>query len=89
MVWVVRQFVTHQILEIGGERVRFPIRVEVEYQKEGMHLSHESIRKKILYNKAFLLKRYLGLKEKDLDLIVEKRVQEALREELSVQEGQY
>ena len=71
MIWIVRQFIKHQTLEVGLERVKFPIRVEVEYQKEGTHFSPESLRKKVLYNKAFLLKRYPNLKERDLDLLVD------------------
>jgi hypothetical protein len=87
MIWVVRQFITHQILEVGGERVRFPIRVEVEYPQKERKISGESLRKKILYNKVFLLKRYPELKEQDLDLLVEEGVRKAIQEHLSVSEG--
>jgi hypothetical protein len=87
MIWVVKQFITHQTLEMEVERVRLPIRVELKYQQEGRQLSKKSLRKKILYNKLFLLKRYTGLKERDFDLLVEKKVQEAIEEVLAVQEG--
>jgi hypothetical protein len=70
---------------MSGERIKFPIRVELEYQQEGMRVSGGSFHKKILYNKPFLLKRYLGLKERDLDLLVEKRVEEAIEEVLAIQ----
>jgi hypothetical protein len=43
-----------------------------------MKVSEGLFRKKVLYNKSFLLKRYLGLKERELDLLVEKRVQEPI-----------
>ena len=82
MIWVVRQFIIHQTLEMGTERVKFPIRVEIEYQMKGAHLSQSSLRKKILYNKAFLLKRYPHLKEGDLSTLVEERVQKAIQEHL-------
>jgi hypothetical protein len=84
MIWVVKKFIAHQTLEGGGDWVKFPIRVELEYQQEGMKVSEGSFRKKILYNKSFLLKRYLGLKERELDLLVEKRVQEPIGEVLAV-----
>ena len=87
MIWVVKQFITHQTLEMEGERAKFPIRVELEYHQEGMQVSEGSLHKKILYNKFFLLKRYTGLKERDFDLLVEKKVQEAIEEVLAVQEG--
>ena len=87
MIWVVRQFITHQILEVGGERVRFPIRVEVEYPQEERKISGESLRKKILYNKVYLLKRYPELKEQDLDLLVEEGVRKAIQEHLTVSDG--
>lgn len=86
MIWVVRQFVTHQTLEIGLEQVRFPIRVEVEFRKEGIRVYPGSICKKVLYNKTFLLKRYPDLKEEDLDIFVEKRVQEAIQNHLTIPE---
>jgi hypothetical protein len=87
MIWVVRQFITHQIIEVGGERVRFLVRVEVEYPQEKRKVSAESLRKKILYNKAFLLKRYPELKEHDLDLLVEEGVRKAIQEHLTVSGG--
>ena len=87
MIWVVKQFITHQTLEMEGERVKFPIRWELKYHQEGMQVSEGSLHKKILYNKFFLLKRYTGLKERDFDLLVEKKVQEAIEEVLAVQEG--
>jgi len=86
MIWVVKQFITHQTLEMEGERVKFPIRVELKYQQEGRQVSEKSLHKK-LYNKFFLLKRYTGLKERDFDLLVEKKVQEEIEEVLAVQEG--
>jgi len=82
MIWVVKQFITHQTLEVEQERVRFPIRVEFEYQQNETQVSSVSIRKKVVYNKAFLLKRYPQLKERDLDLLVEERVQQAIRDHL-------
>ena len=87
MIWVVRQFITHQILEVGGERVRFPIRVEVEYPQEERKISGESFRKKILYNKVFLLRRYPELKEQDLDLLVEEGVRKAIQDHLTISDG--
>jgi hypothetical protein len=84
MIWVVRQFITHQILEVGGERVRFPIRVEVEYPQEKRDISAGSLPKRILYNKAYLLKRYPELREQDLDLLVEEAVRKAIHEHLIV-----
>jgi hypothetical protein len=84
MIWVVKKFITPPTLEVGGDWVKFPIRIELEYQQEGMKVSEGSFRKKILYNKSFLLKRYLGLKERELDLLVEKRVQEPIGEVLAV-----
>jgi hypothetical protein len=75
--------VTHQILETGPESVSFPIRVEVEYQGENGRISTGSLRKKVLYNRPFLLKRYPGLKEQDLDLLVEGRVQKAIQDQLN------
>jgi len=87
MIWVVKQFITRQTLEFGGERVRFPIRVEVEFQQDGTHVCTESLHKKVLYNKSFLLKRYVGLKERDLDLLVEEGVQRVLQDHLITPEG--
>jgi len=87
MIWVVRQFITHQILVVGPERVKFPIRVEVEYQEEKGRVSDGSLRKKVLYNKSFLMKHYPHLREKDLELLVEERVQRAIQEHLAVSEG--
>ncbi len=86
MIWVVRQFVTHQILDMGTERVKFPIRVELEYQEKDGAVSFETLRKKVLYNKAFLLKRYPGLKERDLERLVEERIQQAIQNELILSE---
>jgi hypothetical protein len=83
MIWVVKQFVIHQTLEVEQERVRFPIRVELEYQQEEPEKSSGSIYKKVLYNKSFLLKRYPQLKERDLDLLVEERVQQTIRDHLA------
>ena len=34
MIWIVRQFTTHQTLEVEGKKVKFHIRVEYEYQQE-------------------------------------------------------
>jgi hypothetical protein len=65
MIWVVKKFIAHQTLEGGGDWVKFPIRVELEYQQEGMKVSEGPSRKKILYYKSFLLKRYLGLKDEN------------------------
>jgi len=87
MIWVVKQFTTHQILEVGQERVRFPIRVEIEYQQEKAQVSSGSVHKKILYNKPFLLKRYPQLKERDLDLLVEERVMKAIHDHLIFSDG--
>ena len=87
MIWVVKQFIAHQTLEMEGERVKFPIRVELKYQQEGRQVSEKSLHKKTLYNKLFLLKRYTGLKERDFHLLVEKKVQGAIEEVLAVQEG--
>lgn len=87
MIWVVRQFITHQTLQVGGERVRFTIRVEMEYPQEQRKISVESLRKKIIYNKAFLLKRYPELREQDLDLLVEEAVRKAIQKDLTVSVG--
>jgi len=114
MIWVVRQFITHQILEVGPERVnpstrrandrsllsvdperrlrvvervKFPIRVEVEYQEEKGRVFGGSLRKNVLYNKSFLMKHYPHLKEQDLELLVEERVQRAIQEHLAPSEG--
>jgi hypothetical protein len=84
MIWVVKQFITHQTLEMREERVRFPIRVELEYQQEEARVSSGSIHKRILYNKPFLLKRYPQLKERDLDFIVEESVGKAIRDHLII-----
>ena len=87
MIWVVRQFITHQVLETGPERVKFPIRVELEYQEENGEVSFESLHKKILYNKSFILGRYPQLKERDLDLLVEERIQKAIQDQWIPSEG--
>ena len=87
MIWVVKQFIAHQTLEMEGEGVKFPIRMELKYHQERMQVPEGSLHKKILYNKFFLLKRYTGLKERDFDLLVEKKVQGAIEEVLAVQEG--
>jgi hypothetical protein len=84
MIWLVKKFIAHQTLEGGGDWVKFLTRMESEYQQEGMKVFEGLFRKKILYNKSFLLKRYLGLKERELDLLVEKRVQEPIGEVLAV-----
>jgi hypothetical protein len=86
MIWVVRQFITHQSLEMGQGRVKFPIRVEVEYQEEGGQVSAGSLYKRVLYNKSFLMKRCPHLKEQDLELLVEQRVQRAIQEHLTASE---
>jgi hypothetical protein len=39
MIWGVKQFITHQTLDMELEQVRFPIRVEGESQNEGACLS--------------------------------------------------
>jgi hypothetical protein len=83
MIWVVKQFVIHQTLQVEQERVRFPIRVELEYQQEEPEISSGAVYKKVLYNKSFLLKRYPQLKERDLDLVVEEKVQQAIRDHLA------
>jgi len=82
MIWVVKQFVIHQTLEVEQERVRFPIRVELEYQQEP-EISSGSVHKKVLYNKSFLLERYPQLKERDLDDLVEEKIQETIRDHLA------
>ena len=82
MIWAVRQFITHQILEMEGENVTFPIRVEVEYQEECGRISARSLRKKVLYNKSFLMRRYPHLKELDLELLVEETVEKAIHDHL-------
>ncbi len=87
MIWAVRQFTTHQILEAGPKRVKFPIRVEVEYQEEEGRVSGGSLRKKVLYSKSFLMRHYPHLREKELELLVEERVQRAIQEHLAVLEG--
>jgi hypothetical protein len=87
MIWVVRQFITNKTLEMGSEKVRFPIRVEVEYQQEGTYFLPGSLHKKVLYNKEFLLRHSPDLKERDLDLLVEEVVQKAIHDHLIVPEG--
>jgi hypothetical protein len=87
MIWVVRQFITHQILEIEGETVKFPIRVELEYQEENGKVSFASLHKKVLYNKSFLLRRYPQVKERELELLVEEKTKEAIQDELIPFEG--
>ena len=64
--------------------MRFPIRVELEYQQEETEIPSCSVYKKVIYNKSFLLKRYPQLKERDLDLLVEEKVQEAIRDHLII-----
>lgn len=86
MIWVVKEFKTYQILEMGDERVRFPIRVEIEFKQEGTHPLRESLRKKVLYNKPFLLRRYPQLREEELDLLVEERVRKAIEDHFSFSE---
>lgn len=86
MIWVVKEFTTYQILEMGEERVRFPIRVEIEFKQEGTHPLRESLRKKVLYNKPFLLRRYPQLREEELDLLVEERVRRAIEDHFSFSE---
>ena len=88
MIWVVRQFITHQVLEMEGERVKFPIRVEVEYQEESGRISAESLQKKVLYNKSFLMKRYPHLKELDLDFLVQGTVERATQDHLMTPGGE-
>jgi hypothetical protein len=66
------------------ERVRFPIRVELEYQQKETEISSWPVYKKVLYNKSFLLKRFPQLKERDLDLLVEERVRDAIRDHLII-----
>lgn len=83
MIWIVRWFVTHQILETGAERVKFPIRIEVEYQEESGRIFGGSLHKKVLFNRSFLLRRYPQLKERELDLLVEGRVQKAIQDQLN------
>jgi len=83
MIWIVKQFITHQTLEVEQERVRFPIRVELEYQQEEPKICSGSVYKKVLYNKSFLLKRYPQLKERDLELLVEAKVQQTIRDHLA------
>lgn len=78
MIWVVRQFTAYHVLDMGVERVRVPIRVEVEYQQKGEEWVGNSLRKKVLYNKAFLLRRYPQLKELDLDKQVEETVEQEI-----------
>jgi len=80
MIWVVKEFTTYQTLDMGIERVRFPIRVEIEFKQEGIHPFRDSLRKKVLYNKPFLLRRYPHLKEEELDLLVEERVRKAIED---------
>lgn len=87
MIWVVRQFITHQILDTGPERVKFPIRVELEYQEDNGEVSSESLHKIVLYNKSFLLRRYPQLKERNLDLLVEETIQKAIQDQLIPPEG--
>lgn len=82
MIWVVRKFVTYPILDMGAERCKFPVRVELEYQEDRGKVSIESVHKTVLYNKTFLLKRYPHLRDRDLDLLVEKMVQKAIQEHL-------
>ena len=86
MIWVVKEFTTYQILDMGAERVRFPIRVEIEFKQEGTHPLRESLRKKVLFNKPFLLKRYPQLREEELDLLVEERVKKAIEDHLPFSE---
>ncbi len=69
------------------ERVKFPIRVELEYQEVNGHISFGSLHKKVLYNKSFLLKRYPQLTEAELDLLVEERIQRAIERELASFKG--
>ena len=83
MIWVVKQFIVHQTLEVEQERVEFPIRVELEYQQKEPEISFGSVHKKVLYNKSFLLKRYPQLKERDLDDLVEEKVQQAIHGHLA------
>jgi hypothetical protein len=87
MIWVVRQFITHQILDTGPERVKFPIRVELEYQEHNGEVSSESVHKTVLFNKSFLLRRYPQLKERNLDLLVEETIQKAIQDQLIRSEG--
>ena len=63
--------------------MRFPIRVGLKYQQEEPKISSGAVYKKVLYNKSFPLKRYPQLKERDLDLLVEEKVQQAIRDHLA------
>jgi hypothetical protein len=85
---------------LGGEAIHYPSdsrgwrgKGEVSrsggggYPQEKRKVSAESLRKKILYNKAFLLKRYPELKEHDLNLLVEEGVRKAIQEHLTVSGG--
>jgi hypothetical protein len=53
MIWVVRQFITHQILEVGGERVRFPVRVEVDILRRSEKYLLSPSEKKFFTTKLF------------------------------------
>ncbi len=59
----------------------------MEYQEEEGRVSGGSLRKKVLYNKSFLMRHYPHLREQDLELLVEERVQRAIQEHLAVSEG--
>ncbi len=78
MIWVIEKLILHHFIDMGYEKVKIPIRVEVEYGLDGFRVT--SISKKTLYNLPCLIKRYPKLSKVRLKNAIEETVENGLSE---------
>lgn len=81
MIWIIDKFVVKHEIELPALRITVPIRIKIEYRKEGGKAT--DLRKEYIFNKEYLLKKVPWMREEDLVSEIEKAVSEAIEEYLS------
>lgn len=78
MLWVVDTIRTRLFLQEERYDLDVPIVIEIEYQLEGVKVISFAV-SRLYYNRPLLLKEAVSRSEKDIDSLIDKVVQRAVR----------
>jgi hypothetical protein len=80
MIWLVEKKIFHHILDMGFERVQFPVRVKFEFEVLEGSFVPDTLTKEILYNQDAILKHYPKTKLSSLESAIEEMVENKILE---------
>ena len=83
MIWMIEKFKTRLYIKEITYDVDVPIQIEIEYGLEGKRVDAGSISKKVHYNRPLLIKEAPSRTADELDHMVDRHVQSAIRGHLS------